>query len=157
MPLRRCHLVEPLGSFLPRMSNEVAFRLVVKLAEGFNYRRIYWHKQRRRCERQTFSISPNAKHYHQTTGPLLPTNSGLACLRWKIRSSEFAGRGGVIAFYIGFAFAECHLAASPNNDGAAANQVVFTTGYRASTKLAPRFVISYFSIVSCHCKNELPQ
>ena len=32
-------------------------------------------------------------------GPLLPTNSGLAYLRWKIRSSEFAGRGGD-----GFAF-----------------------------------------------------
>ena len=36
MPLHRCHLVKLLGSFLPRMSNEVAFRLVVKLAEGFN-------------------------------------------------------------------------------------------------------------------------
>ena len=35
MPLHRYHLVELLGSFLPRMSNEVACRLVVKLAKGF--------------------------------------------------------------------------------------------------------------------------
>ena len=33
-------------------------------------------------------------------GPLLPTNSGLACLRWTIRSSEFAGRGGAIVFFL---------------------------------------------------------
>ena len=32
-------------------------------------------------------------------GPLLPTNSGSACLRWMIRSSEFAGRGGAIVFF----------------------------------------------------------
>ena len=37
MPLHRCQLVELLGSFLPRMSNEVACRLVVKLAEGFRF------------------------------------------------------------------------------------------------------------------------
>ena len=67
MPLHRFHLVELLGSFLPRMSNEVAFRLVVKLAEGFNYRRFYWHKRRRCCQSQTFSISPKATDFHQTT------------------------------------------------------------------------------------------
>ena len=38
--LHRCYLARLLGIFLPRMSNEVAFRLVVKLAEGFRYRRI---------------------------------------------------------------------------------------------------------------------
>ena len=37
MPLHRYHLVKLLGSFLPRISNTVIFRLVVKLAEGFIY------------------------------------------------------------------------------------------------------------------------
>ena len=40
MPLHRRHFVELLGSFLPRMSNTVACRLIVKLAEGFNFRPI---------------------------------------------------------------------------------------------------------------------
>ena len=37
------YLVELLGSFLPQTSNEVAFQLVVKLAEGFNNRRIHFN------------------------------------------------------------------------------------------------------------------
>ena len=36
MSLHRQHLVELLGSFLPRMSNDVACRLVVKLSPKFH-------------------------------------------------------------------------------------------------------------------------
>ena len=50
--------------------------------------------------RDTSNVTILSAVFPSPPGPLLPTNSGLACLRWRIRSSEFAGRGGAIAFLL---------------------------------------------------------
>ena len=50
--------------------------------------------------RDTIEVRFLSAVFPSPPGPLLPTNSGLACLRWWGRSSEFAGSGGAIALLL---------------------------------------------------------